>query len=114
MYSGDLSKQFVREFGYGDADAVMVSLMVFMMLFNPTEQLVSLMMTSMSRKFEFQADSFAATMDRAEPLCNGLIELHKENKGDLNPDPWYSWYHFTHPPLVERLRALRAFKKKDT
>ena len=23
------------------------------------------------------------------------------------PDSWYSTYHFSHPPLVERLRALK-------
>ena len=23
------------------------------------------------------------------------------------PDSWYSMYHFSHPPLVERLRALK-------
>jgi len=114
MYSGDLSKTLLRQFGYGDVDAVMVSLMVFMMLYSPTEQLLSLMMTSMSRKFEFQADSFAAKMGRADYLIYGLIEIHKENRGDLNPDPWYSWYHFTHPPLVERVRALKASEKKDT
>jgi Zn-dependent protease with chaperone function len=23
------------------------------------------------------------------------------------PDAWYSLYHFSHPPLVERLAAIR-------
>jgi len=114
MYSGEISKTLVRQFGYGETDAVMVSLMVFTMLFSPTEQLLSLMMTSLSRTFEFQADSFAAKMGRSEPLCSGLMRIHVENRGDLNPDPWYSWYHFTHPPLVERLRALNALEKKES
>ena len=29
-----------------------------------------------------------------------------ENLGNMVPDPLYSMYHFSHPPLVERLRAL--------
>lgn len=54
-------------------------------------------------------------------LRSGLFQIHEENKvglqildstggekrwrslpcqGDLNPDPLYSWYHFSHPPLV--------------
>jgi len=110
MYSGETSRDIVRQFGFGDTQAVMVSLMIFMMLFNPTEQLVSLLMTMLSRTFEFQADSFASHMGRAEPLKSGLMQIHEENKGDLNPDPWYSWYHFSHPPLVERIRALRALE----
>mmetsp|Transcript_123531 Transcript_123531/g.357197 ORF Transcript_123531/g.357197 Transcript_123531/m.357197 type:complete len:237 (+) Transcript_123531:3-713(+) len=108
MYSGSFSKDMVRQFGYGDSDAVMVSLMVFMMLYSPTEQTITLLMTLLSRTFEFQADRFAATMGRGEALCSGLFQIHEENKGDLNPDSWYSWYHFSHPPLVERLRALKA------
>lgn len=33
-----------------------------------------------------------------------------------NPDPWYSAFHYSHPPLVERLQAMRAnvhAKKRD-
>ncbi|CAJ1385308.1 unnamed protein product [Effrenium voratum] len=116
MYS-QISKQMTREFGYGETDAVMVSLTLFMLLLSPSEQVMSLLMTMRSRANEFQADSFAAKMGRSEPLQSGLFQIHEENKGDLNPDPWYSWYHFSHPPLVERLRALRALdseSKKDT
>jgi len=117
MYSGETSRSIVRQFGYGDSEAVIVSLMIFMMLFTPTEQVVSLLMTMLSRSFEFQADSFAAHMGRGAALGSGLLQIHEENKGDLNPDSWYSWYHFSHPPLVERLRALKALEaaaKKDT
>jgi STE24 endopeptidase len=114
MYSGDLSKGIVSQFGYGDTQAVMVSLSLFMMLFEPTERFVQLMMTLLSRTFEFQADGFALINNRSEALMSGLIQIHEENKGDLNPDPWYSWYHFSHPPLIERLRALKEAKKSSS
>ena len=39
-------------------------------------------------------------------LISGLVRLHIKNKGNLNPDPLYSTYHFSHPELVERLWAL--------
>jgi len=110
MYSGDLSKNMVQQFGFGDSDAVMIQLTLFMLLFSPTEKFLMLCMTMLTRRFEFQADGFAATMGRAEPLQSGLFQIHEENKGDLNPDPWYSWYHFSHPPLIERVRALKAFE----
>lgn len=110
MYSGDMSRDMVRQFGYGDSSAVMIQLSLFMMLFSPTEQLLSLGMTMLSRHFEFQADSFAATKGRGPALRSGLFQIHEENKGDLNPDPWYSWYHFSHPPLIERVRAVKALE----
>jgi len=111
MYSS-YSKEIVKQFGYGDSEAVMVSLMIFMMLYSPTQQLLGIGMTMLSRTFEFQADSFAVEMGRSAGLRSGLFEIHEENKGDLNPDPWYAWYHFSHPPLVERLRAMKALEEK--
>jgi len=113
MYSGESSQAIVRQFGYGDAQAVMVSLSIFSMLFEPTEKIVQLCMTMLSRRFEFQADSFALTNNMAAALQSGLKQINEENKGDLNPDHWYSWYHFSHPPLVERLRALQTQGKKE-
>merc|ERR1719253_1429305 len=55
MYSS-YSKEIVKQFGYGDSEAVMVSLMIFMMLYSPTQQLLGMCMTMLSRTFEFQAD----------------------------------------------------------
>jgi len=112
MYSGESSQAIVRQWGYGETKAVMVSLTIFTMLFEPTEKIMQLGMTLLTRSNEFQADGFAVANGRSEPLITGLKTLSKENKGDLNPDPWYSWYHHTHPPLVERLRPLMDSSKK--
>jgi STE24 endopeptidase len=43
-------------------------------------------------------------------LKQGLITLQKENKGTPLPDPWYSAYHHSHPPLLQRLRAIDQVK----
>jgi len=37
---------------------------------------------------------------------HGLVRISLKNKGNMNPDPLYAAYHFTHPELIERLRAL--------
>merc|ERR1712146_113183 len=114
MYSGESSQSIVRQWGYGETSAVMVSLTIFTMLFEPTEKILQVLMTLLTRRNEFQADGFAVKNNRAEPLVTALKTLSKANKGDLNPDPWYSWYHHTHPPLVERLRPLvGSIKKKE-
>ncbi|RYY84044.1 hypothetical protein EON63_10005 [archaeon] len=37
---------------------------------------------------------------------------HAENLDNLVPDAWYSWYHYSHPPLVERIAAIETMDKK--
>ena len=32
--------------------------------------------------------------------------LSKENLANLNPHPWYSFFHYTHPSPVERIQAI--------
>jgi STE24 endopeptidase len=113
MYSGDTSKAIMRSFGFGDSNAVMLSLMTFQMLITPVEQVLSLLMTLRTRANEFQADSFAVQKGRGRELSTGLLQMSQENKGDLNPDWLYAWYHFSHPALVERLRAIEECEKKS-
>lgn len=38
--------------------------------------------------------------------------LQEENLSAMNTDNWYSAYHYSHPPLVERLQALDNMAKK--
>ena len=42
-----------------------------------------------------------------------LVKLQDENLSAMNTDPWYSAYHYSHPPLVERLAALGEPDKKE-
>ena len=42
------------------------------------------------------------------------LQIHVENLGALCVDPLYSAYHYSHPPLVERLAAMkREAKEKE-
>ena len=68
-------------------------------------------MTLLSRRFEFQADEFGKGLGYASQLQSALAKLHKENLGFPVCDKLYSAYHYSHPPLLERLRALK--EKQD-
>jgi len=46
-------------------------------------------------------------------LRSGLCKIHLENLGAMNPDRLYSAYHYSHPPLVERLGAMMETDKKS-
>ncbi len=75
-------------------------------------QVLGLLGNILSRRFEFQADSFAVSLGRSEPLKGALRKLDAENRSAVNVDAWYSAYHHSHPPLIERLGAIDAAAKK--
>eukprot|EP00444_Apocalathium_aciculiferum_P045445 CAMPEP_0183537014 /NCGR_PEP_ID=MMETSP0371-20130417/28642_1 /TAXON_ID=268820 /ORGANISM="Peridinium aciculiferum, Strain PAER-2" /LENGTH=522 /DNA_ID=CAMNT_0025737687 /DNA_START=70 /DNA_END=1638 /DNA_ORIENTATION=- len=105
MYSPSL---FIS-FGFDPTErSIMVGLSIFMLMFTPVETIVGFGMTSLTRMNEYQADEFAVRQKRATELASGLRKLCIENLGDVNPDPWYAWFHHTHPALVERLKAIQA------
>ena len=67
----------------------------------------------LSRKYEYQADAYAAGQAGAAPMETALIKLFEKNLSTLLPHPLYSAYHYSHPTLAERIRALRAVKKNS-
>jgi STE24 endopeptidase len=63
-------------------------------------------------RYEFQADGFAVSLQHADNLTEALKILDKENKSDFVVDWFFSQYHYSHPPLIERLRAIARAAKK--
>ncbi len=62
-----------------------------------------------SRKHEYEADAYARdAVGDPGPLIGALRKLSEKNLSNLNPHPWYSTFHYSHPTLVEREQALRA------
>jgi len=65
-------------------------------------------MNYFSRKDEFQADAFSKEVcGSGEPLVTALIKLNKENLSELQVPKVYSVFNYSHPPLLERIRALQ-------
>ena len=61
-----------------------------------------------SRKFEYQADKFAATVIGSNlPMVTALRKLNEKNLSNLTPHPLYSGFHYDHPSLIERESALQ-------
>ncbi|KAK4352871.1 hypothetical protein RND71_028389 [Anisodus tanguticus] len=107
------SRDLFQSFGF-DTQPVLIGLIIFQHTVIPLQHLVSFGLNLVSRAFEFQADSFAKKLGYAVPLRAGLVKLQEENLSAMNTDPWYSAYHYSHPPLVERLAAIdEADKKTD-
>ncbi len=60
------------------------------------------------RKFEFEADDFAASNAKATKMISGLVKLYEENANTLTPDPLYSAFHYSHPPAAIRIAHLET------
>ena len=60
------------------------------------------------RKFEFEADDFAANNADAGKMISGLVKLYEENASTLTPDPLYSAFHYSHPPAAIRIAHLET------
>ena len=70
-------------------------------------------MTYMTRKNEFQADEFATKMGWSDKLCSSLVKLNEDNLSFPLSDWLYSAYHFSHPPLLDRLKAIQEKPKVE-
>ncbi|XP_016506684.1 CAAX prenyl protease 1 homolog [Nicotiana tabacum] len=105
------SKDLFQSFGF-DTQPVLIGLIIFQHTVIPLQHLVSFGLNLVSRAFEFQADAFAKKLGYAAALRAGLVKLQEENLSAMNTDPWYSAYHYSHPPLVERLTAIDEHDKK--
>ncbi|GIL78776.1 hypothetical protein Vretimale_269 [Volvox reticuliferus] len=107
-------------FGFGTGPAVgasgaapaFVSLILFQVIMSPVDEVIHYLSNVISRRFEFQADNFAVRTGHGADLRAALLKMEEENKGAMHVDPWYSAYHYSHPPLVDRLRAIDGAEKK--
>jgi Peptidase family M48 len=60
-----------------------------------------------SRRYEYQADAFAAeAMNEPGSLIGALRKLNEKNLSNLTPHPLYSGFYYSHPTLLEREQAL--------
>jgi STE24 endopeptidase len=89
--------------------SVYAGLLFFSLLYAPIDLVLSYLMQAFSRRNEFQADAWArTTTGEPERLVSALKRLSADSLSNLTPHPLYVKLHHSHPPLVERIRALRA------
>jgi STE24 endopeptidase len=66
-----------------------------------------------SRRYEREADQMATDLvGTSEPMINALKRLAKDNLSNLHPHPFYVWFYYSHPPLIERIEYLKSINKE--
>ncbi|UZP66372.1 M48 family metallopeptidase [Desulfovibrio mangrovi] len=79
----------------------------FGFLYAPVSLIMGLWANMRSRAYEFEADAFAAeSTKKAEALASALKRLSLSNLSNLTPHPFAVFLHYSHPPVVERIRHL--------
>lgn len=84
-----------------------IGLIAFGMLYSPISTIIGLFMNVISRYNEYQADAYAESFGLGDALINGLKNLSRNNLSNLNPHPAYIFFHYSHPSLLQRIRAIK-------
>lgn len=106
-----LKEQALFDAFYMDRMTVYSGLIFFGLLYSPIEMILSVIMSMSSRKHEFEADEFAVTTTgNKQDMISTLKKLSKDNLSNLTPHPWYVFLNYSHPPVLERIYAIRRIK----
>jgi len=90
----------------GGNDAL--ALLLFMLVLPLFTFFVSPLSARRSRKFEFEADAYAAANSNGQALGSALLKLYQDNASTLTPDPWYVAFYYSHPPASQRLARINT------
>jgi STE24 endopeptidase len=108
---------FITHEGLFDAfymvnQSVYAGLIFFGMLYSPIEMILSIFMSRVSRKHEYEADRFAVrTTEKAESFITALKKLSVHNLSNLTPHPVYVFLNYSHPPILKRIKHVRKVAK---
>ncbi len=84
-----------------------LGVIVFGILYTPISTLLGVGLNVISRRNEFQADSFAKENGLGEELGEALKKLSVSTLSNLNPHKAYVFFHYSHPTLIQRIRNLK-------
>lgn len=100
------NSEFFSAFGINNPSSYALFVLISI-AFEPITFFISPLFSSFSRKNEFEADKYAVEVVKtATHLENALIKLSIDSLSNLNPHPLYSFFHYSHPTLLERIRAM--------
>ena len=106
------SAEFYAAFGLIH-QSVYAGLVLFMIAYGLIAEITSVISNVVSRQREKDADAYAVlATGRPQDLIGGLKKLAKNNLANLEPHPFYAFLNYSHPPLIERFRAIRQFAGK--
>lgn len=90
-----------------------LGLIAFGILYSPISTVLGLGMNLLSRANEYQADEYAKQHYDGQSLGDALIKLSVSTLSNLTPHKAYVFFYYSHPTLLQRLKAINFTKNKD-
>jgi STE24 endopeptidase len=85
------------------------SLVFFGFLYSPLNMFFSIVENNLSRKYEYEADAYAvSTYRKPQAFITALKKLTVDNLSNLTPHPLKVFFHYSHPPVLERIKAVQS------
>jgi STE24 endopeptidase len=91
----------------GEEASFHLGLIAFGILYSPISMIIGLGTNMFSRFNEYQADRYAGDHYESDKLISSLKKLSKNTLSNLTPHPAYVFFHYSHPTLLQRIRALK-------
>ena len=93
--------------------SIYAGLFFFGFLYAPIEMILSIFGNMLSRHHEYEADAWAVrTYQRPQSMIAALKKLSVDNLSNLTPHPLKVFLSYSHPPVLERIRAIQGFRGK--
>jgi STE24 endopeptidase len=83
-----------------------LGILAFGIIYSPLSLLLGLFNNYLSRINEYSADRFAGKHSDPAAMKEALKKLSVNHLSNLRPHPLYVFFHYSHPPLLSRLKAL--------
>lgn len=91
-----------------DNQSVYAGIIFFGFLYAPISMIIGIISSRISRKHEFEADAYAVTTyKKPEAMIDALKKLSVDNLSNLHPHPFKVFLEYSHPPTLERIKAIR-------
>ena len=91
----------------GSEASFQLNAVAFSILYSPISMILDIFSNVISRKFEYQADNFAASHGFGNQLISGLKKLSATSLSNLMPHPLYVFFHYSHPTLYQRITKIK-------
>lgn len=85
-----------------------LNVLAFGILYSPISLVLDLITNVLSRKYEYQADTFTANHGLGSELMSGLKKLSSTSLSNLMPHPAYVFFHYSHPTLYQRIKNIKT------
>jgi STE24 endopeptidase len=97
-----------------NSQPIYAGLIFFAFLYSPISLILSVIVTYFSRKHEFEADTYAiTTYKHPEDMISALKKLSVDNLSNLYPHKFKVFLKYSHPPVLERIKAINNISQKS-